>query len=138
MSDAATPDAVQRGSDNASMVAVPAGDFLMGTTDQQAEDVIQELKNVCSRCPTDHTNSEKPQHRVFLNAFWIDLYEVTNRQYTQCVEAGRCQVPRHSSSSARSSYYDNIQYANYPVIYVRWNDARNYCEWAGKRLPTEA
>jgi formylglycine-generating enzyme required for sulfatase activity len=101
----------------AEMAFVPAGDFVMGTN--------------------DGLSAEKPMHTVFLEAFWIDKFEVTNAQYKQCANAGKCEPPRQTSTT-RSAYYGNPQYDNFPVIYVSWNGARIYCEWAGKRLPTEA
>ena len=81
---------------------------------------------------------EKPQHTVSLDAFLIDKTEVTNALYAQCVADGACEPPQSPGSSTRISYYDDNQYADYPVIFVDWNQANGYCEWAGGRLPSEA
>ena len=67
-----------------------------------------------------------------LGAFWIDQTEVTNDMYAKCVEGGDCSLPSNDSD------FINAEYTDHPVVYVSWNDARNYCEWAGTRLPTEA
>lgn len=82
--------------------------------------------------------NEKPSHKVTLKSFWLDQTEVTNGQYAMCVAAGACEIPREFKSASRKDYYKNSEYADYPVIYVTWNQAKTYCEWAGRRLPTEA
>ncbi|MGD0613772.1 MAG: SUMF1/EgtB/PvdO family nonheme iron enzyme [Anaerolineales bacterium] len=104
------------------LMYVPAGDFLMGSADSD----------------THAGTDEKPQHRVYLDAYWIDKTLVTNRMYAICVKAGACQLPSSFSSNTHPSYYNNPQYADYPVIYVTWDAANTYCNWAGRRLPTEA
>jgi len=99
------------------MRLVPAGEFTMGS---------------------DSYDDEKPVHQVYLDAFYMDVYEVTNAAYKTCVDAGRCTPPHGTSSYTRSSYYGNSQFDNYPVINVDWNQANAYCEWRGAQLPTEA
>jgi formylglycine-generating enzyme required for sulfatase activity len=76
--------------------------------------------------------------RVYLDQFYIDVYEVTNGEYRQCVESGACAQPKTVSSESRDYYYGNPLYDRYPVLEVSWYDARAYCAWAGKRLPTQS
>ena len=106
--------------DSSVVVYVPAGEFIMGSPDGEGD------------------SDEHPQHAVYLDAYYIDKYEVTNVQYAQCVDAGQCDPPTITRSHTRSAYYGNPAYANYPVIYVDWHRANAYCAWAGKRLPSEA
>ena len=94
------------------MVYVPAGEFIMGSDEGDSD--------------------EQPVHTLYLDAFYIDKYEVTNTQYWECVEAGACDAP------LKTTYYDNADYAQHPVVYVSWDDADTYCRWVDKRLPTEA
>lgn len=107
--------------DGMEMVYVPAGSFLMGTDSIEA-----------------YIIDEKPEHEVYLDAYWIDKFEVSNAQYALCVAAGDCVAPADSSSYNRGSYYDNSAYDDYPVIHVNWFDALAYCKWAERDLPTEA
>jgi formylglycine-generating enzyme required for sulfatase activity len=54
------------------------------------------------------------------------------------VDNGACDPPSETGSWLRESYYSHSEYADYPVIYVSWHQAKTYCEWRGARLPTEA
>jgi len=96
------------------MVLVPEGEFTMGSD------------------TSDH-DDEKPVHQVYLDTFYVDKYEVTNVLYETCVDAGACKQPTDTRSD-----YDNSQYAQHPVRFVDWFMAKDYCEWSGARLPTEA
>ncbi len=74
---------------------------------------------------------EAPEHIVTLSAYYIDKYETSNREYRQCVRAHRC----HRSAYSNVVY---LMHPDQPVLGVSWYDARDYCRFRGKRLPTEA
>jgi len=99
------------------MLLVPAGEFLMGSTD------------------ADHqaASNEKPQRTLSLPAFFIDQFEVTNIQYKRFVDDTGYPAP---PSWKEGNYADDADF--YPVVEVTWWDAMAYARWAGKRLPTEA
>ncbi len=114
--------------DGATLVCVPAGEFLMGAAETEPQAKAY----------------EKPQHAVYLDAFWMDRTEVTNAAYAACAAAGACPDrtrPPHRDglfSRTRDSYYDNPEYAGYPVLVYVAEEAEAYCRWAGRRLPHEA
>ncbi len=136
-------DARLWGKDGAWMVYVPAGQFVMGIdTDQMrwAHALCKEYSKELgvAVCLPSKFQDEQPPHTVSLDGFWIDRTEVTNGQYRKCVDEGRCLPPVESGSFTRESYYDDDGYNDYPVVWIRWDQAEAYCAWAGRRLPTEA
>ena len=100
------------------MKFIPAGEFRMGS-ENSGED-------------------ESPVHTVFLDAFYMDIYEVTNSLYALCVSSRACTEPRNKNSYTRETYFGDATYNDYPVINVDWNQAQEFCDWRGSRLPTEA
>ncbi len=106
--------------DGMTQLFIPAGKFTMGGLDVQRE------------------NDELPAHEVYINAFWIDQVEVTNGMYNLCVQSGECNPPVQIRSDNRNEYFGNPEFQDYPVVYVTWGDANQYCTWAGRRLPSEA
>ncbi len=112
----------ERTSDADGMVQVyiPGGKFQMGGVDGDAQD------------------DEKPAHFVTVGPFWMDKHEVTNGMYQLCVAAGACNPPREFKSEGREAYFGSPDFAEFPVVFVNWEDAKTYCGWAGRQLPTEA
>jgi serine/threonine-protein kinase len=100
------------------MVFMPGGLFRMGTDEGEAD--------------------ERPSHLVHMDPYFIDETEVTNGQYSQCVEAGVCSPPGNRSAPFYPAYYGDPAYDDYPVIQVSWYDADTFCDWRGGRLPSEA
>jgi formylglycine-generating enzyme required for sulfatase activity len=97
------------------MVFVPGGPFVMGGDDG---------------APLSY-----PAHEVDVKPFFMDKYEVTNAQYMEFLKATGRQPPKHFAATG-----NNIPPGreNHPVTFVGWADAKAYCDWCGKRLPTEA
>lgn len=109
--------------DGTVQVCVPAGNFLMGAANDD---------------PLAGDN-EKPQHQVYLNAFWIDRTEVTNADFARCMAEGACN-PQIYETSAKTytPYAVHPDYQDFPALLYEDDVAVAYCAWAGKRLPTEA
>ncbi|MEL7592042.1 MAG: SUMF1/EgtB/PvdO family nonheme iron enzyme [Anaerolineaceae bacterium] len=114
-----------RAKDGAVEVLIPAGAFTSGCLAEH---------NGGFDCQDD----ELPTRRVNLDAFYMDKYEVTNRQYALCAAAGVCAEPIYRYSASRAWYYGNPEYDDYPVATVSWTEAAAYCAWVGGRLPSEA
>jgi eukaryotic-like serine/threonine-protein kinase len=116
--------------DGMTLLYIPAGEFQMGSTDAQ----FQAAKTLClkqggTKPECGSFSKEEPMHMVYLDAFWIDQTEVSNAMYMKCVSAGNCQV-----SKQKTNLIDDQK----PVVEVNWSQAKTYCEWAGRGLPTEA
>ena len=141
ISPAPTSSVIQQTSekDGMEMVYIPAGDFIMGNNS------------------SDVDKNEKPEHTVYLDAYWIDKYEVTNSQFLQFIdETGYITDAERAGCSYvwRSGNWPCINGASWrnptgpgsdvksipdhPVLHISWNDADAYCSWVGRDLPTEA
>ena len=80
-----------------------------------------------------------PEHEVTVSPFFLDRVEVTNRLWAACVACGVCDAPvANNSYSGREPYYGADDYADYPVVFVTWDQAHAFCDGLDKRLPTEA
>lgn len=97
------------------MVLIPAGEFTMGSDEKAGNPPMA-----------------SPEHKVDLPAYYIDVYEVTNGEFARF----QIESDYQAEGDWRSSY--SIGHEDYPVANVTWEDAKQYCAWAGKRLPTEA
>ncbi len=112
------------------MMFIPAGNFDMGSRSNA----------------NDAEDDEKPRHTVYVDAFYIDRYEVTNAQYKKFVDANRQwqkdRIPEKYHDGDYLKHWDGNDYppnkGNHPVVYVSWYAAMAYAQWQGKRLPTEA
>ena len=135
------PPGTKTGRDGAPMVFIPAGKFWMGSPEGEGDD------------------NERPRHQVTLDSFYLDKYEVTNQQFQEFIKATNYRTTAEQDGSAygytTKGNWENINGANWkkpegdqtvftsgrdshPVVSISWNDAKAYCQWAGKRLPSEA
>ncbi len=101
------------GKDGAPMVLIPVGEFTMGS-DKGDDD-------------------EEPVHKVFIDSFYLDKFEVTNGRFAKFVEAIQSEPPWGFADKETP-----VLRQDQPVRWVNWMEAMGYCLWAGKRLPTEA
>ncbi len=99
------------------MVVIPAGEFPMGSGEE---------------------SNEKPLHIVYLDEFQIDKREVTVEQYKKCYDMGICYEPKTGKYHNWSNVYFTRNQNNHPINGVDWEDAKIYCQYVNKRLPTEA
>ena len=110
----------------AGMVLIPAGEFQMGSNSGRS--------------------NEKPVHPIYVDAFYMDKYEVTNAQYKEFLDANpgwqKDRILDEYHNGDYLKHWDGNNYprgkGEYPVNYVSWYGAMAYAAWAGKRLPTEA
>jgi len=108
------PLVVTNSKDGSELIYIPAGEFLMGSPSGEGE------------------SDEHPQHKVYLDAYYIGKYEVTNKQFAKFVQESGYQAEGDWKN------YHTFGKGNHPVVGVSWNDAKAYCKWADLRLPTEA
>jgi sulfatase modifying factor 1 len=119
------PAAEFTGKDGAPLVLIPAGPFPMGVPPGDR----------------DGGRDEYPRHEVFIDAFYMDKYEITNGRYLAFVKATDHRVPQNPRNATRNLWEGVAipeSLADRPVVNVDWSDAEAYCKWAGRRLPTEA
>jgi formylglycine-generating enzyme required for sulfatase activity len=81
------------------------------------------------------SDNDDPEHEVVLYPYFIDRFEVTNERYRECVAAGACTDPDPWSID---DFYDGDAGRRYPVAFLTWQQAVDYCTWVDRRLPTEA
>ncbi len=115
-----------------------------------SEAEIELAKADCPQCPADWFDDEMPQHTVLLDAYWIDKYEVTNRQFAGFIDAGGYDQRelwtqegwqwKSITERTHPKFWSDERWnqSNYPVVGVVWFEAAAYCRWTGARLPTEA
>ena len=128
------------------MVIIPEGPFLMGSAKQDIDRLLELDRNI----EVEHLENEIPQREVYLSAYLIDKYPVTNVQYKQFIEsggytqrviwsdAGWQQIIQ--SNPLEGNDLDGVFHGepDSPVVNISWYEAEAFAAWAGKRLPTEA
>ena len=117
------------------MVLVPAGEFTMGVDPAIA---CQNNSNERFDCEKTYEENGMSIHKVSLNAFYIDKYEVTNAKYRDCVSVGKCNFPFRTNLGDINNYYYSKDYDNYPFIGDHDSAVAMYCTWRNAYLPSAA
>lgn len=129
-----------------SMVIIPEGTFLMGSTQEDIDKLLELDRNIAA----DRFESEVPQRDVYLSAYLIDKYPVTNAEYKRFIESEWYSQKdfwskagwQYISQSGHLESDDQDRAINgeddCPVVNISWYEAEAFAKWAGKRLPTEA
>jgi formylglycine-generating enzyme required for sulfatase activity len=137
------------GKDEVAMSFVAAGKFSMGSKKAEsktAHELCKETGNNAAACDESWYDVEQPAHEVSLSAYFLDSYEVSNAQYQRCVDAGKCSAIDEAQcfvltsagwQQGKSLASEQLK-SDRPVVCVSWVQAKDYCAFAGKRLPTEA
>ena len=125
------------------MVRVPRGPFLRGSLSLEVKTPTS--GQYSTAVPARHGQDELPQRTIHLDAFYIDRFEASVAQYEKCFAAKACGPalwldPGSKFNTAKNPYSALKSYVrpDQPAIGVSWFNARDYCKWRGKRLPTEA
>lgn len=102
------------------MSCIPAGEFIRGSN--------------------KHGADERPEAKVYVSEFYMDINEVTNEEFNKCLAEGKCKecLKNKTCTYVGAKYGKRYQGPKQPVSGISWFTAKEYCEWAGKRLPTEA
>ena len=130
-------DAAQQILTTIEWVSIPEGTFLMGSTPEETKAAYEDAKLRSSMLEQHTFHAELPRHPVYLSAYEISRYEITNAQYRAFVEATDRPTPRgHNGEETWAD--ETLNGDTQPVVGVTWFDAQAFAEWIGGSLPTEA
>jgi iron(II)-dependent oxidoreductase len=146
--------------DGSEMTRIPAGEFWMGNDRTAPTRAIEDCQRAGQKSCKDDYQHDQPQRRVYLDAFLIDRFEVTNAQFDRFVKSTGYQTDAEREGDSAWVWRekngkwvwvevqganwrnpngpDTKSFANHAAVQISWQDAEAYCKWSGKRLLTEA